>query len=66
MTNHGSSGSRAPTANATNDDAAARTGRPERVGVDAELLAGVGLEREVGVAHELGGHRAGGVGVDAA
>ena len=36
-----------------------RTGEPSCAGVDAELLAGVGLERELGVAHHRLGQLAG-------
>ena len=52
---------KAPMAKATNDEAAAWSGSPVWRGIDAQLLAGVGLEGELGVAHhlgrELGGHR---------
>ena len=43
----GSSGMKAPTAKATNDDAAAWSGLPVCCGIDTQLLAGVGLEGEI-------------------
>ena len=58
----GSSGTSAPREKATNDDTAAPRRRAQPPGIDAQLLAGVGLERRVGVAHHGLGHLAGLVG----
>ena len=58
---HGASGMKAPRAKVTKEAAAACHGDPRLCGVMPELLAGVRLEREVGVLHDLvdhvGGHR---------
>ena len=52
-TSQGRSGSSAPKAKVKNDADRRLPGRAQRTGVDAELLAGVGLERELGVPHHL-------------
>ena len=49
----------------TNDAAAACQGEPRLCGDDPQLLAGVGLERELGVLHDLVDHLGGHGGVDA-
>ncbi len=51
--NHGNRGTTAPTEKPTNDDTAAATGDPSSLGVDAQLLPGVGLQGQLGVPHEL-------------
>ena len=62
---HGASGMKAPRANVTNEAAAACQGEPEVLRRDPELLAGVGLQGELGVLHDLVDHVAGHGGVDA-
>ena len=62
---NGSSGQRAPRANATNDETAATHGEPERRRVEAELLAGERVERDVLAAHDRVDERARRVGRDA-
>ena len=56
----GSSGMNAPRAKVKNEASAAWIGEPNCCGVDAQLLAGVGLERQLRVRHDLirhvGGH----------
>ena len=64
VNSHGSSGMNAPTAKATNDAAAACSGFAGLLRVDAQLLAGVGLEGEIGIPHHLDRELVGHVRVD--
>ena len=55
----------APNANERNDETAAPSGEPSLFGIDAELFAGVRLQREFGVTHHLFGELARPIGIDA-
>ena len=54
----------APMAKATKDEAAACSGLPVRAGSNAQLLPGMGLEGQVGIAHHLDRQLVGHGGVD--
>ena len=61
---HGSSGMNAPRAKVANEASADLQGRAQMLGADAQLLAGVGLERQLRVRHDLVHHVAGHLGID--
>ena len=63
---HGRSGMNAPTTEREERRARGAPRRPERAGIDAELVAGVRLERSLGILHQLRRDLTSGVGSDAA